>query len=165
MTNIARLFLRFQKKTALTAIDSIKGKIKRGLRNETNQTFLHTGPHHDDILLGILPFIGRHIQEEGNKSKFAVMTSGFNAVTNSFVIKCLNDVKNMLDAGEMSMVKYPDFFKSGYRLKRDKDVYHFVTNIAAADLYQQKRGLCHRLVRDLIETHKSKQSFRVISVH
>lgn len=143
-------------KTNLEVIDAIKEKINKGLRRETNQTFLITGPHHDDILLGILPLAAQHTQEETNKAHFAVMTPGFNSVTNKFVIKCLNDTKDLLKSNEIPMVKFPDFFESGYRLKNDKDVYHYVTHIAANDTYQQKRGLCHKLVRNLIEVHEAK---------
>ena len=38
-------------------IESTKKKMELGLRKETDQTFLHTGPHHDDIMLGIFPCI------------------------------------------------------------------------------------------------------------
>jgi glucosamine-6-phosphate deaminase len=139
--------------TPFDVIDSVKEKIQRGLHHESGTVFLHTGPHHDDILLGLLPFISHHIQEESNKFHFSIMTSGFNAVTNSFVIKCLTDTKTLLENGEITMVNYPDFFQTGFKLKWDKDVYHYVTNLAANDLYQQKRGLCHRIVRALTETH------------
>lgn len=140
--------------TPFEVINSVKKKIERGLRHESGKVFLHTAPHHDDILLGILPFISHHIQEESNTFHFSIMTSGFNAVTNSFVIKCLIDTKTLLDNGEILMVKYPDFFETGYKLKWDKDVYHYVTNLAANDSYQQKRGLCHRIVRALTEIHE-----------
>jgi len=142
--------------TPFTVIDSIKEKIEKGLRYEKNEVFLHTGPHHDDILLGILPYISHHIQEESNKFHFAVLTSGFNAVTNSFVIKCLKDTKMLLDKGEIQMVNYPDFFESGYKYKWDKDVYHYITNLAAGDDYQLKRGQCHRIVRALVDTYHIK---------
>jgi glucosamine-6-phosphate deaminase len=147
------LIPRLDEKTPLTTIDAIKEKIQRGLRHESDTVFLHTAPHHDDILLGILPYISHHVQEESNRFHFSIMTSGFNAVTNSFVINCLNDVKTLLDKGEITMVGYPDFFESGYKLKWDKDVYHYVTSLAAADAYQQIRGLCHRIVRALTQIH------------
>ena len=38
-------------------IDSTKKKIELGVKKENDQTFLHTGPHHDDIMLGIFPCI------------------------------------------------------------------------------------------------------------
>ena len=139
--------------TPTTVIDSIRGKIDKGLRTESNEVFLHTGPHHDDILLGVLPYISQHIQDESNKFHFAVLTSGFNAVTNSFVIDCLRDTKLLLNKEEIQMVKYPDFFESGYKYKWDKDIYHYVTSLAGGDVAQQKRGLCHRIVRALTEIY------------
>ncbi|MFT3738359.1 MAG: glucosamine-6-phosphate isomerase [Breznakibacter sp.] len=139
-----------------TVVNSIKEKIAKGLRHEKNQVFLHTGPHHDDIMLGILPYISHHIQEESNKFHFAVLTSGFNAVTNSFVIRNLKETKALLDKGDIQMVKYPDFFETGFRFKWDKDVYHYLTNLAAGDEYQLKRGLCHRIVRALVDTYEIK---------
>ncbi len=143
-------------KTPGLVVDSIQEKIDKGLRIEKNQRFLHTGPHHDDILLGILPFISHHVQEESNKFHFAVLTSGFNAVTNTFVIKCLRDSKTLLDKEDIQMVKYPDFFESGYNFKWDKDVYHYVTSLAANDKYQMNRGLCHRVIRALTEIYEVK---------
>jgi glucosamine-6-phosphate deaminase len=143
-------------KTPETVVRSIIEKIDKGLRVEKNQRFLFTGPHHDDILLGVLPFISHHIQEESNKFNFAVLTSGFNAVTNAFVIKCLRDTKVLLDKEDVHMVKYADFFESGYKYKWDKDVYHYVTSLAANDKYQMNRGVCHRVIRALTETYKVK---------
>lgn len=142
--------------TPATVVNSIKEKIAKGLRDEKNEVFLHTGPHHDDIMLGILPYIAQHIQDESNRFHFAVLTSGFNAVTNSFVIKCLKDTKALLDKGDIQMVKYPDFFETGFKFKWDKDIYHYLTNLAAGDEYQLKRGLCHRVVRALTDTYEIK---------
>ncbi|MDF1549419.1 MAG: hypothetical protein P1P88_16460, partial [Bacteroidales bacterium] len=56
---------------------SIEEKIFRGMKKEENQVFLHTGPHHDDIMLGILPYITNHIRVPSNSFNFTVMTSGF----------------------------------------------------------------------------------------
>ncbi len=142
--------------TPTTVIDSIREKIDKGLRIEKDQVFLHTGPHHDDILLGILPYISHHIQDESNKFHFAVLTSGFNAVTNTFVINCLREAKLLLDKKDIQMVKYADFFESGYKYKWDKDVYHYVTSLAADDKYQMNRGLCHRVIRALTDIYNVK---------
>ncbi len=144
--------------TVIQVIENITEKITRGMRDEENQVFLHTAPHHDDIMLGILPFIARHMRNPSNKSFFSVLTSGFNAVTNKFVIDMLNDTKHYLENGMIQMVNYPDFFESGYKYKWDKDVYHYLTNLAARDEYQQKRGLCHRIVRALTEIYRPKNT-------
>ena len=44
-------------KTVRNVIESTKNKIEKGRISENNQIFLHTGPHHDDIMLGIFPCI------------------------------------------------------------------------------------------------------------
>jgi glucosamine-6-phosphate deaminase len=136
--------------------ESIEAKLKRGLQEEENQVFLHTGPHHDDISLGILPFITKHISTPSNKFKFAVLTSGFTAVTNRFVIDLLNDTKRLIDKGQIQMIKYSDFFEIGYKLKNDKDVYHYLNNVASGNKDECRRGVCHRVVRALVETYNVK---------
>ncbi|MDR4989382.1 MAG: hypothetical protein RG741_11155 [Bacteroidales bacterium] len=136
--------------------DSIIEKIFRGLKHEENQVFLHTGPHHDDIMLGILPFITKHISTPSNKFKFAVLTSGFTAVTNRFVIALLKDTKKLLDKDLIQMVRYSDFFESGYKLKSDKDVYHYLNNVASGNQDECRRGVCHRLVRALVRIYDIK---------
>jgi glucosamine-6-phosphate deaminase len=141
-----------------SVVNNMVEKIQKGLRIEKNEVFLHTGPHHDDILLGILPFIANHIQEPSNQFHFSVLTSGFNAVTNKFVIEVLNDTKRFLDSGLIQMVKYPDFYEVGYKYKWDKDVYHFLTNLAANNKEQQNRGLCHRVVRALVDIYEIKNT-------
>ncbi|TVQ93875.1 MAG: glucosamine-6-phosphate isomerase [Bacteroidetes bacterium] len=133
--------------------DSIESKIFRGLKEEKSQVFLHTGPHHDDIMLGILPFITKHISEPSNKFKFAVLTSGFTAVTNRFVIDLLSDTKKLIDKGLIQMINYPDFFDVGYKLKSDKDVYHYLNNVASGNEEEKRRGVCHRLIRALVQTY------------
>lgn len=142
--------------TVQSVIDSITRKIEKGMKSEENQVFLHTGPHHDDILLGILPFIGDHIQNHSNKFYFSVLTSGFTAVTNKYVIEVLNDTKKYLDNNLIQMVNFPDFFEVGYKFKWDKDVYHYLTNLAAKDKFEQRRGLCHRVVRAITEIYEVK---------
>lgn len=136
--------------TVNEVISSISSKIDKGLEEEKNEVFLHTGPHHDDISLGILPHITKQLHENSNKAHFSVLTSGFTAVTNSFVIDTLKNTKKFLDGGRIQMVKYEDFFESGYKLKMDKDVYHYLTNVASENAEERLRGLCHRVVRAIV---------------
>src|SRR5690606_30574141 len=142
---------------------NINAKIDKGLEIETNEVFLHTGPHHDDISLGILPHITKQLHEHSNKAHFAVLTSGFTAVTNSFVIDTLRHTKNLLDEGKIQMVKYDDFFESGYNLKKDKDVYHYLTNVASGNAEERLRGLCHRVVRAIVTIHEVKSTLQLRS--
>ncbi len=137
--------------TVQSVIDSLKRKIDLGTSSWSHQRFFHTGPHHDDIMLGFLPHIHRISRNETNKSHFAVMTSGFNAVTNTFLVKALTDTLRFIEEGRIQMLEYPDFFKKGYKEKRDKDIYHCLIHVASGNTEERERGFAHRLVRDFIE--------------
>ena len=134
----------------------MKNKIANGLKLETNQTFYHTGPHHDDIQLGIQPHVSRMLRENSNESYFSVLTSGFTAVTNNFVSDTLKNAKTLLDTKQIQMVNYPDFFESGYKYKWDKDVYHFLIKVASGEPMERLRGLCHRVVRAIVSIWEVK---------
>jgi glucosamine-6-phosphate deaminase len=137
-------------------IEATKSKIELGLRIEKNQVFLHTGPHHDDIQLGIFPKIVGNLRESTNEFHFAILTSGFTAVTNHMMQHLLESVKNMLDEGQIQMVKYPDFFENGYKYKWDKDVAHYLDKVADKDEHGKLRGICHRITRALVEIYNIK---------
>lgn len=136
--------------TVQSVIDSITTKIRKGMARETNEIFYHTGPHHDDIMLGIMPVTNRQSRDASNEMHFSVLTSGFTAVTNSFMLDLLNDTLKLIGRGKIEMIYFPDFFEQGYRYKWDKDVYHYLDNIAAKDEEGKRRGVCHRLVRAMV---------------
>ncbi len=157
-----RLIPGLSEDTVNQVMKSIEAKLSKGLEQEHNQVLLHTGPHHDDISLGILPHVTNQLNEPSNEAHFSVLTSGFTAVTNSFVIDTLQYTKKLLDEGKIQMVNFEDFFQIGYSLKTDKDVYHFLTNVASEDADARKRGLCHRVVRALVIVYdiKNKSQLR-----
>ncbi len=136
--------------TVSSVIRSTTDKFEKGMFPETSQVYYHTGPHHDDIMLGINPHIHRLMRNETNSNFFSILTSGFTAVTNKFVIDALEDAKLFLDKGQMTMTRYPDFFESGYQHKRDKDVNHYLLKVASGEEYELRRGLAHRMVRDMV---------------
>ena len=154
--DFCKLIPGLNENTIDTVIESISKKIELGLKLPKNERFLHTGPHHDDIMLGIFPYISNHFEESSNHFNFTILTSGFNAVTNHFVIDALNDTKKFLDQGQIQMVNYSDFFEVGYQFKRDKDIYHYLTSLAANDPVQMRRGFCHRIVRALTQVFDVK---------
>ncbi|RPI44741.1 MAG: glucosamine-6-phosphate isomerase, partial [Bacteroidetes bacterium] len=137
-------------KTVPSVIQSIREKFEKGMTAETHQVYYHTGPHHDDIMLGLNPHIHRLMRNETNNNFFSVLTSGFTAVTNKFVIEALEDIKHFMDIGMVQMTRYPDFFETGYRYKRDKDVNHYLIKTASGEAHELRRGLAHRLVRDIV---------------
>jgi glucosamine-6-phosphate deaminase len=152
----AKLIPGLDETTVPSAIESVIKKIQKGMAVEENQVFLHTGPHHDDIMLGILPYISNHLRTPSNEFHFSVLTSGFTAVTNHFIIDALNDNKNFVDNVQIQMVNFPDFFEVGYKFKWDKDVYHYLTKVAAGEEFERRRGLCHRIVRSIVEIYGVK---------
>ncbi|HSV88573.1 MAG TPA: hypothetical protein VLH61_08020 [Bacteroidales bacterium] len=147
-----------------SVINSTIAKMVRGMQREENQVFLHTGPHHDDIILGLLPYIANHIRVPSNEFHFAVLTSGFTAVTNRFVIDLLEETLKLIENNQIQMLNYSDFFESGYRIKRDKDVHHYLNKVATGEPQQRRRGVCHRIVRDLVEIFKVKSTTQLIEI-
>ena len=149
-----RMIPNLGNKTVQSVFDSIKQKMEQGLENEKNQVYLHTGPHHDDIMLGMLPHIAHQLREPSNEFHFTVLTSGFTAVTNSFIKVALQETREFMRQGRIEMIKYPDFFTGGYQFKWDKDVYHYLNKVASLDTEGQKRGLSHRMVRAIVDIYR-----------
>ncbi len=137
-------------------IASTKNKIDAGLKKEEDQTFLHTGPHHDDIMLGIFPCIIPQLRVKSNSFHFSVFTSGFTAVTNIMLRNLLEETLSLIGQGKIQMLNYPDFFREGYRYKFDKDVSHYLDKIADHDKKGMQRGVCHRITRVMVEIYRLK---------
>ncbi len=131
-------------------------RIEKGMLREDNETFLHTGPHHDDIQLGIFPQVIQQLRHPSNKFHFSVLTSGFTSVTNTLIREILVNTRELLEKKEIQMTRYPDFFEKGYQYKYDKDVNHYLNEVAENNEYEQKRGLSHRVVRNLIQIYNIK---------
>ncbi|MBP6977995.1 MAG: hypothetical protein PHD61_09855 [Bacteroidales bacterium] len=147
---------------------AITGKLWKGVEQELDQTFLHTGPHHDDIMLGLLPHIAHQLRSATNQFHFAILTSGFTAITNSIIRDVLADTLMFIEKGLVQMLLYPDFFSQGYLYKWDKDVYHFLDNVASMDPFERRRGLAHRVIRAIVriygitDTNALSQQIRTI---
>lgn len=159
-----QLIPNLNENTVQSVIDSITAKFNKGMEKESNQVFYHTGPHHDDIMLGIMPHTNRQLRDATNEFHFSVLTSGFNAVINQYVIDLLNETLSLIKAGKIEMIKFPDFFQEGYKFKWDKDIYHYLDSVAANNDIEKRRGVCHRVVRALVEIWKVKTEDELISV-
>ena len=128
------------------------------MRKDKNQRIYHTGPHHDDIMLGMMPHTTRQVREASNEVHFSVLTSGFTAVTNSFIIGILEASLELLKIGHIEMIKYQDFFEVGFSKKWDKDVYHFLNNVAKRNEDGKIRGICHRAIRSIVKIWEVENS-------
>ena len=142
--------------TVQHVIDDTEAKLRRGIKPIENEVIYHTGPHHDDIMLGIMPFINRQMRSPSNQVHFAIMTSGYHSVTDEFLLKALEDTLKFLKQGLIQMVNYPDFFEKGYRFKQEKDVHHYLDNVARKNPTEMRRGFCHRILRDAVELWQLK---------
>ena len=157
-----RLIPNLNKSTVQSVIDSITAKLNKGMDRESNQTFYHTGPHHDDIMLGIMPHTNRQLRDASNQFHFSVMTSGFTAVINQYVVDLLNETLGLISEGKIEMIKFPDFFEEGYQYKWDKDIYHYLDNVAANNEAEKRRGVCHRVVRAITQIWEVKNEVQLI---
>ena len=144
--------------TVIEVQQSITKKMEQGMMHRQNEVYYHTGPHHDDIMLGLMPHISHQLREASNDFHFSVLTSGFTAVTNHFMVETLNNTLQFLNQGLIQMVEYPDFFTSGYLGKRDKDVYHYLNKVASGEPVERKRGLSHRVVRNMVDVYGLKNT-------
>jgi len=145
-------------------MESTRNKISLGLLKEKDQVFLHTGPHHDDIMLGIFPCIIPQLRIHSNEFHFAILTSGFTAVTNIMLQNLLQETLGFIYQGKIQMLKYSDFFEQGYKYKYDKDVSHYLDKIAARDEAGKLRGICHRLTRVMVEIYNLKSKEELIQM-
>ena len=136
--------------TVQEVIADVEAKLWRGAKPCMNDVIYHTGPHHDDIMLGLMPFINPQLWSPFNHVHFAIMTSGYHSVTDAFLQEALQDTLDYLHQGRIQMVLYPDFFDQGYRFKQEKDVHHYLDNVARKNPDEMRRGFCHRILRDAI---------------
>ena len=143
-------------------IDIVLRKLEAGMDAEDNQVVYHTGPHHDDIPLGIMPYINFQVSKPNNELHFSVLTSGFNAVTNAYVIKSLYNTLDFIANGEVQMLQMKNYFESGFNDWWGKDVSHFLDGVSEKNQYEKDRGLAHRLVRIVTDIYHPKSEGEVV---
>ncbi len=134
-------------------------KLKEGIKIETGKRFLHTEPHHDDIMLGYLPYVVRHIREHSNRHFFATLTSGFTAVTNAFMIERLNNLQELL--GNKANGALKDFLHAleqagDLDFEKDVDVWIYLDGVAANAEERKIEGYSRRLARNIMQLYGLK---------
>ncbi|MCF7949814.1 MAG: hypothetical protein K9L57_10195 [Spirochaetaceae bacterium] len=130
--------------------DSLKQKIEAGVHPRKEATFLHTEPHHDDIMLGYLPYVVRHIREHSTTHHFATLTSGFTSVTNKFMLGKLLKMQKALSQGLFATLLEEDYFDPDNKLARNRDVWKYLDGVASRSQSDMDEGMLRRLLRDLI---------------
>ena len=130
---------------------SLNEKICRGTESYQKTRFLHTEPHHDDLMLGYLPYIVRNTREPSNAHYFACLTSGFTAVTNAFMREQMLNLKKFLSAGKFNRLMERDYFDPDNINGRKRDVWRYLDGVAANQPLLRQEGGARRLLRNLIQ--------------
>jgi len=125
-------------------------KIEKGTQILSGKRFLHTEPHHDDIMLGCLPYVVRHVRRADNYHWFACMTSGFTSVTNQFMLDQLGCVEKFLDRVEFKTLKAQGYFEPDNEIGRNRDIWQYLDGVAANDEEMKKEGVARRMLRNLM---------------
>jgi len=137
-------------------IDNLKQRINAGSCVRKNKIILHTEPHHDDIMLGYLPWVVRNIREHKNKHFFATLTSGFTSVTNKFMLNLMVKLRNYLDDGIFDELLKDDYFNPNNTIGKNRDIWQYLDGVAAHSTIMKDEGLFRRLLRNLIFIYEEK---------
>ncbi|HOX07562.1 MAG TPA: glucosamine-6-phosphate deaminase [Planctomycetota bacterium] len=138
---------------AAAARDSLAGKVERGARSLVSTRFLHTEPHHDDLMLGCLPYIVRNNRDARNHHCFATMTGGFTAVTNGFVLSRLALVRRFLEAPLFAEMHAAGYFDPENAAGRNRDVWQYLDGVAAESEPMKAEGAARRMLRNLFAVY------------
>ncbi len=126
------------------------GKIEAGSATLRDTRFLHTEPHHDDLMLGVMPAIVRNIRDASNVHHFATLTSGFTAVTNDYMIRRLERLRSFIDTPGFRRFHAEGYFDADDAQGRNRDIWQYLDGIAARNEEMRDEGAARRLLRNLI---------------
>ncbi len=126
-------------------------RINMTLHIPKGKTFLHTAPHHDDIMLGYLPYLVRLMRESSNTHYFNYLTSGFNAVTNKYMANQLAIAESYLQEPEFKRLIESNYFEPGNLDYRNRDIFQYLDGVAANNQDAMEEGCARRLLRNLVE--------------
>ncbi|MFZ5832097.1 MAG: glucosamine-6-phosphate deaminase [Planctomycetota bacterium] len=133
--------------------EGLVGKIEAACRTLESTCFLHTEPHHDDLMLGYLPYIVRNVRSATNVHHFATLTSGFTAVTNEYMLRHLALLRLFIDTPAFARLHAEGYFEPSNREGRNRDVWQYLDGIAARDAEMRDQGAARRLLRNLLTVH------------
>lgn len=144
----------FGELVTLTKESTIK-KIDRGLASVSNTVFLHTEPHHDDVMLAYMAHIYHLVRDPSNKHYFGNLTSGFTSVSNAYFLSILERLEHQLEGGTLSSLLYEGYFDPKDHGHRMEDVYLFLNGTAAKSQEMKDEAESRRLMRNLVEAYQT----------
>ena len=130
--------------------------IEDGLKEPENLVFLHTAPHHDDILLGYLPYFMHLIRTPKNSHHFAYMTSGFVSVTNKYMLILTKKLLKYIKTSHFESLMEKGYFDLGNREGMNKDIHSYLDGIAGQNEKIKNEAESRRLLRNIIRIYEEK---------
>ncbi|MFA3781798.1 glucosamine-6-phosphate deaminase [Melioribacteraceae bacterium 4301-Me] len=131
-------------------------RLERGMQPVENEVILHTAPHHDDIELAYLPYITHLVRTPLNKHHFTYLTSGFTAVTNSFMLSLMENLATFLESNYFEKKFEEKYFYKNNIEAKNNDVMHYLDGVAAHSRTIQNEALARRLLRNIIEIYEEE---------
>lgn len=142
--------------TANWARQRLLDKIECGLDDLEGQRILHTGPHHDDIMLGTMPYVMHLVRKSSNTNASYILTSGFTAVTNTFLAELLKGLYEYLERGEFEADRAAGELEPSNLAGRATEVYRFLDGIAARNENLRCRAQARRTLVNLMLVYEDE---------
>ncbi|MEN6308302.1 MAG: glucosamine-6-phosphate deaminase [Anaerohalosphaeraceae bacterium] len=138
------------------AKETLIANIANGMNVQDNKRFLHTEPHHDDVMLGYFASVVRHFRKAGNTHYFMTLTSGFTSVTNDFMKKQVANLRRCIELPAFRRLMTTGYFLPGDGVDRNRDVWQYLDGVAARSEPYKMEGCARRLLRNLVEIYGSE---------
>ncbi len=138
-------------KLARRVHESLVSKLEAATNIYKNKCFLHTEPHHDDIMLGYFAQAVRHFRRNSNEHHFVTLTSGFTAVTNAFLYDELENLRGFLGDPYCRRLMSEGYFDPASQTDRNRDVWQYLDGVAARSDDEMAEGRARRMLRNLVE--------------
>ncbi|MCE1190170.1 MAG: 6-phosphogluconolactonase [Ignavibacteria bacterium] len=140
------------------AQERLINKLLKGVAPISGKRFFHTEPHHDDIMLGYLPYLYHLVRDPENQHSFANLTSGFTAVSNPYFLSIIKKLSSYLKNEEFAILLSEGYFNPRDEVKRAEDMYLFLDGNAGNVQEQKDEAEARRMVRNLIEVYGSSDA-------
>lgn len=134
--------------------ESVCKRFTAGMEPVDHQVILHTAPHHDDIMLGYLPYINHLVRTPHNKHHFTYLTSGFTAVTNSYMLELLEDLMEFLQTDIFKKRFKNSYFDPTFIDGRNRDVNLYLDGLASHSRTIRREAVSRRLLRNIVEIYE-----------
>lgn len=117
-----QILLTRTKKTAEELTQEVYQRIAKKFESKIpeNRKILHTGPHHDDVMLSYFGLLPDLIKK--NDNLFIYLTSGFNAVTDQFIKERVQYLVESEISDDIFQISYADL------MKKMVDAAHFLNS-------------------------------------